>query len=138
MAEGKSDDSAQPAKTYVSFTGGGGVTDIDESDDKDDRRQWLKSFDIRFGQYFAERWRYDLIHCNEGHPYNHHRDGFAVQATYHLVQREPYRIEVGAGPYLSFDTSRDDTGEEFNEKRMGIIATAAFLCYVDWLGKGGI
>ena len=121
LAEGDADGSAQPVRTYVSFTGGGGLTDIDESDNKEDKRQYLKAFDIRFGQYFAERWRYDLIHCNEGHPYNHHRDGFSVQATYHLVQRQRYRIEVGAGPYISFDTTRDETGEEFNEKLLGIL-----------------
>jgi len=114
-------------KTYFSMAIGSGVTHIEESDNREDQKQQFHSFDFRFGQHFKEKWRLDFIHANEGHPYNHHRDGFAVQATFLLKPFKKVRFEFGTGPYMSFDTTVDETGEELNEKRGGLLSTAAVI-----------
>ncbi|RTR37911.1 hypothetical protein EKG38_16665 [Shewanella canadensis] len=123
--------------SYFSVTGGSGVSQVNETDNREDNRQHLRSFDIRFGQHFSPKWRIDLIHANEGHPYNHHRDGFAVQAAYVFDAFESFRLEVGTGPYLSFDTYNDANGVELNEKRLGLMSTAGFVFPVDFLGENG-
>jgi hypothetical protein len=118
--ESANDDRPLIKNTYASFTIGSGITHIDESEHRDDQKQQFKSFDLRFGQHFRRNWRVDFIHANEGNPYNHHRDGFAVQATYLLIPSNKIRFEFGTGPYMSFDTTVDEeTGEELNEKRGG-------------------
>ena len=126
--ESANDDRPLIKNTYFSFAIGSGITHIDESEHRDDQKQQFKSFDLRFGQHFREHWRVDFIHANEGNPYNHHRDGFAVQATYLLIPSNKIRFEFGTGPYMSFDTTVDEeTGEELNEKGGGLLTTAAMI-----------
>jgi len=122
-----SDGQPRQGDSYVSFAVGGGLSRIEESDRIDDMRQWFHSFDFRFGKHFARKWRWDILHVNEGHPLNHHRDGFATQATYLISPLDDYRFEIGTGPYLSFDTSTDAAGVELNEKRWGLLSTIAVI-----------
>jgi hypothetical protein len=132
---GASDGRPKIGDTYFSIAVGSGITNIDESNHRDDKKQQFHSFDIRFGQYFAKNWRVDFLHVNEGHPYNHHRDGFAVQATYGVSLVNNYRFEFGTGPYLSFDTTVDDAGAELNEKRVGMLTTVAMILPLPVMSK---
>ncbi|MEE1673065.1 hypothetical protein SNR37_002478 [Agarivorans aestuarii] len=115
------------ADSYFSITGGSGITHLDDGASDEQKKQQFRSFDIRFAQHFHKNWRVDLIHANEGHPYNHHRDGFSAHATYVYVPADWFRLEIGAGPYMSFDTTIDETGLELNEKRVGGMSTLAFI-----------
>ncbi|BEU05411.1 hypothetical protein OAG1_42110 [Agarivorans sp. OAG1] len=122
--------------SYFSLTGGSGVTHIDHAENSEQKKQQFRSFDVRFGQYITDSLRVDFVHANEGHPYNHHRDGFAVQATYTKAFTNKFRLELGAGPYASFDTTVDQNGTELNEKRMGVMNSAAFVYSFNHLGSG--
>jgi len=68
--------------------------------------------------------RTDFVHYNEGHPDNNHRDGFALQWV--LVQRFGGRLtgELGAGPYLSMNTTVID-GTQIDDAHVGVLASLA-------------
>ena len=89
----------------------------------DDQMGW--AFEVRFGtelnlpgsngsKLFSadEKFRVDVVHYNEGHHENHHRDGFALQAVYSKPLSQKFTAELGVGPYYSMDTS---TRERQNE-----------------------
>lgn len=56
--------------------------------------------------------RIDIVYCNEGHPYNKHRDGFALQATYTGPLNGTFTAELSAGPYSSVFTAAPQAGRE--------------------------
>jgi hypothetical protein len=64
--------------------------------------------------------RIDFVHYNEGHPDNNHRDGFALQWL--LVRRLGTRgaVELGAGPYLSMNTTVID-GRQVDDANVGAL-----------------
>jgi hypothetical protein len=97
--------------------------------------QW-RAFEIRIGQAISDAIRIDVVHDNEGHPLNHHRDGFATQATLVLRPSDNLRVEGSVGPYGSFDTTTDRNGIQHDDKRIGILAGAAILYYLNWIEPG--
>lgn len=72
----------------------------------------------------ATALRTDFVHYNEGHPDNNHRDGFSLQWL--LVQRFGDRLtgEIGAGPYLSMNTTVIDA-RQIDDAHVGLLASVA-------------
>jgi len=73
-----------------------------------------RTFEFRFGKEISvpaflaeklnlqeEKFRLDLIHFNEGHPKNNHRDGFSTQMVYRKPVNQKLNLELGLGPYFS-------------------------------------
>jgi hypothetical protein len=89
-----------------------------------------RALELEFGAYISPNVRVDVAHINEGHPINNHRDGFAAKAVYVLPINEKARVELGAGPYISMNTTtpKGRTLEyQKDEKRLGVVGTAALL-----------
>ena len=112
----------------------------------DDQMGW--AFEVRFGteldlpgsnagKLFSadEKFRVDVVHYNEGHPENHHRDGFALQAVYSKPLSQKFTAELGVGPYYSMDTSTREL-KEYNKARLGVLASAAVLFDIDEFARG--
>jgi len=64
------------------------------------------------------------VYLNEGHPENHHRDGFAVQPTLYKDFNN-WRVQLSAGPYYSMDTTRQADGSVLNDKHLGVLSSVA-------------
>jgi hypothetical protein len=79
--------------------------------------------------------RIDFVHYNEGHPDNNHRDGFALQwlAVRQLGAR--FTGELGAGPYLSMNTTEVD-GRQIDDKHLGVLLSAALRMPLAFLPSG--
>jgi hypothetical protein len=113
---------------YVSYAMGNGKSSDGDS------MQW-RAFDLRVGKSIDENTRVDVIHINEGHPTNNHRDGFAIQGLYDVDVAKNLRLEVGAGPYFSMNTTSKNNVEK-DDKNLGILTTVAALYYLDDLSPG--
>jgi hypothetical protein len=105
-----------------------------------------RAFEARVGReeaFGAGAGRIDFIHYNEGHPDNNHRDGFALQ----WVALPPLGSimggkfsgklsgELGAGPYLSMNTTAID-GREVDDARWGLLFSAALRLPLAMLPSG--
>lgn len=112
----------------------------------DNQMGW--AFEVRFGteldlpglsagKLFApdEKFRVDVIHYNEGHPENNHRDGFALQGVYSKPLSQKFTAELGVGPYYSMNTSTRN-GIEYNKANLGVLASAALLFDIDEVARG--
>ena len=108
---------------YVSVTFGNGRGSEGGS------MQW-RAFEVRIGSSIAPNKRLDFVHYNEGHPDNNHRDGFALQPMYDISIDKNVKLEVGVGPYLSFNTTTQNQ-IQYNDKRIGILASAVALYYLN-------
>lgn len=114
--------------TYISYTMGDGRASEGGS-------LQYKAFELRVGKQLSERTHVDIIHVNEGHPINNHRDGFAVQGVYKQPITENLSVEVGAGPYFSMNTTTIN-GKELDDKNLGLLGTVAALYSLDSLYPG--
>lgn len=64
------------------------------------------------------------VYLNEGHPENHHRDGFAIQpSVYHDFN--DWRVQFSVGPYYSADTTRRPDGALLNDRHLGWLSSLA-------------
>jgi len=112
---------------YVSNTYGNGYNS--EGGDMQNR-----ALEVRFGKELKGRGpgdskvRIDFIHYNEGHPQNNHRDGIATQVVFRKDISDRVKAEFGIGPYFTMNTTTVD-GVELDDKRLGVLATAAVLYY---------
>ncbi|MFT5591175.1 MAG: hypothetical protein ACI9ZF_003371 [Bradyrhizobium sp.] len=106
------------------------------------------AFEVRFGKevnlpavgngkLFSadEKFRVDVVHYNEGHPDNNHRDGFALQGIYNKPLSKSISAEVGLGPYYSMNTTTIG-GVQYNNSNLGVLLSTALLIDVDQLGSG--
>ncbi|NDP60322.1 MAG: hypothetical protein GZ090_13310 [Oxalobacteraceae bacterium] len=106
------------------------------------------AFEVRFGKevnlpgvgagkLFSadEKFRVDVVHYNEGHPDNNHRDGFALQGIYNKPLGKTVSAEVGLGPYYSMNTTTIG-GVQYNNSNLGVLLSTALLIDVDQLGSG--
>ena len=106
-----------------------------------DRSMEGRTFEFRFGKEISisslpgEKFRVDLIHFNEGHPDNNHRDGFAGQLVYRKPFNHKVNIEVGAGPYFSMNTTTVN-GAEINDAKLGALFSLAALVNIDQYSPG--
>lgn len=123
--------SASDSPAYIAGALGNG-----RGGDERDSMQW-RTFEVRFGQELDGSYiikdgkvRIDVIHYNEGHPTNYHRDAFGAQAVLRVPVRRGIKGEVGVGPYFSMNTTTVN-GRELNEKQVGLLASAAMLFYMN-------
>jgi hypothetical protein len=98
--------------------------------------RWMRgrTFEVRagrqqdevFGLGLPADWsmRVDFVHYNEGHPDNNHRDGFALQWLAAHRFSHAWTGELGAGPYLSMNTT-EIGGRQIDDARLGLLLGAA-------------
>jgi hypothetical protein len=88
-----------------------------------------RAYEIGFGDALTNNLSLYVAYLNEGHPFDHHRDGFAALGAFRLPLGERVALEFAAGPYFSMDTTHVDN-EPRNEKRWGLRASAAVKYYL--------
>jgi len=90
-----------------------------------------------YQQNFAEHWYGTYTYLNEGHLGAHHRDGHSFQLWWrYLMLDRRLALSLGAGPYLSFDTTNPQPdGGHVNQHGVSMLASAAATWYVGgaWL-----
>ena len=113
-----------------------------------DRSMEGRTFEFRFGKEISvpaflaeklnlqdEKFRLDLIHFNEGHPKNNHRDGFSAQMVYRKPVNQKLNLELGLGPYFSMNTTTIK-GVEFNDAKLGALLSVATLVDLERFSPG--
>jgi hypothetical protein len=71
-------------------------------------------WELDYAQGIGEHSYWTLGWLNEGHQLNDHRDGFAAQLWAHTELFDPqFSVGLGVGPYLYFDTTRDEAHQFF-------------------------
>ncbi len=86
------------------------------------------------GEYTA----LSLTYLNEGHPKDHHRDGFGGQVWLRTKPiKQGLSFGVGLGEYYYFDTARTATGDYNNDHGWGnmVSVSATWHSYDRWYGK---
>lgn len=86
-----------------------------------------RALQLAFGQDITDRVRCDASYINEGHPRNNHRDGFSVACWRTQPVTPAVRLEAGAGPYFSMNTTTPAGGTQINDKRLGLVMSAAVI-----------
>ncbi|MGZ3774532.1 MAG: hypothetical protein ACXVCY_12375 [Pseudobdellovibrionaceae bacterium] len=123
----------EKSNTSLSFTYGNGKTFASDPSEGG-TQQW--NFNLRLSHAIGDGCqRIDTGLLNEGHPINHHRDGFYLQLTCRKEVLKNITAEFGAGPYFSMDTTKPNRGSELDQKGINILATAAVNYYI---GKSGL
>ncbi|MEK7875631.1 MAG: hypothetical protein AAB325_05545 [Pseudomonadota bacterium] len=77
---------------------------------------------LDYMEQVAPHFGFSLLYLNEGHPSDHRRDGFGMQAwarTSSLGGR--LTLAAGVGPYYYFNTSRRGQADYANEHGLGLI-----------------
>ncbi|MGZ3769806.1 MAG: hypothetical protein ACXVCP_08930 [Bdellovibrio sp.] len=124
---------SEKSKTSLAFTYGNGKT-FAKDPNEGGNQQW--DYDLRLSNAIGDGcMRIDTGLLNEGHPENHHRDGFYLQLTCRKKVLENIRAEFGVGPYFSMDTTKRADKVELDQKGLNVIATAALNYYI---GKSGL
>ena len=106
-----------------------------------DRSMEGRTFEFRFGKeisvpaFLDEKFRFDFIHFNEGHPDNNHRDGFAGQFVYRKPFNQKLNFEFGLGPYFSVNTTTIK-GVELNDAKLGALLSIAALVSIEKYSPG--
>lgn len=88
-----------------------------------------RAYEVGFGDVLNDYLSVYVAYLNEGHPSNHHRDGFAALGSFRLPVGDRVALELSAGPYFSMDTTHVDN-QPRNEKRWGVRASAAVRYYL--------
>jgi hypothetical protein len=82
---------------------------------------WLKDYSKTYGETYSwqveyqealsEHFAYSISYINEGHLWNNHRDGQALQLWLRTKLFDPrLSLAVGAGPFLYYNTTRAEVG----------------------------
>lgn len=98
-----------------------------------------RAFEVRAGRAEDGRpgpGRIDFVHYNEGHPDDNHRDGFAVQWVAVRPLGKRLTGELGAGPYLSMNTTTAAGGRQIDDTNWGVLLSAALRLPLDMLPDG--
>ena len=88
-----------------------------------------RAYEIGFGDVLTDYLSVYVAYLNEGHPNDHHRDGFAALGSFRMPVGDRVALELSAGPYFSMDTTHVDNAPR-NEKRWGVRASAAVRYYL--------
>jgi hypothetical protein len=88
-----------------------------------------RAYEVGFGDVLNDYLSIYVAYLNEGHPSDHHRDGFAALGSFRWPVGDRVAFELSAGPYFSMDTTHVDN-EPLNEKRWGVRASAAVRYYI--------
>lgn len=89
-----------------------------------------RAYEVGFGDVLNDYLSVYLAYLNEGHPTDHHRDGFAALGAFRWPFGDRVALELSAGPYFSMDTTHVDGNVPRNEKRWGVRASAAVRYYL--------
>ena len=81
---------------------------------------WGANLSYGINDWFAV----NAVWLNEGHPENHHRDGFAIQPSLYKDFNN-WRVQLSTGPYYSMDTTRQADGTVLNAKNLGLLSSLA-------------
>lgn len=106
--------------------------------DRDDANSTY-GWELDYGHGLGEHARVTVGWLNEGHQDNDHRDGFTAQLWACAHPFEHLAVALGAGPYLFFDTARDEAHPTFsrydNSHGLRPIYSAEITWFVDqsWL-----
>ncbi len=106
-----------------------------------DRAMEGRTFEFRFGKeisvpaFLDEKFRFDFIHFNEGHPDNNHRDGFAGQFVCRKPFNQKLNFEFGLGPYFSMNTTTIK-GVQINDAKLGALLSVAALVDIERYSPG--
>jgi len=88
-------------------------------------------FQLGFREHITKYISAGITYLNEGHPDLHEagsRDGFALTGWYRAPIWDRLRLEVGAGPYFSMNTTwRVSPDQEYNEMNLGLLASLALV-----------
>lgn len=123
---------AHPTDSALSFTYGNGHSFAREPG-QGGNQQW--DFDLRLSKAIGDGCaRIETGLLNEGHPNNHHRDGYYLQLGCSKKILKNLTLELAVGGYFSMDTTTRN-GVELDEKSINILATAALKYYI---GKSGL
>lgn len=71
---------------------------------------------------FTDWFALNAVYLNEGHPENHHRDGFAIQPSFYKDFNK-WRVQLSTGPYYSMDTTHRLDGTVLNDKHLGLLSS---------------
>lgn len=122
---------ASVSQSALSFTYGNGRT---FAKDPAEGGNQVWNFDLRLSKVFDEGCaRIDTGLLNEGHPVNHHRDGFYLQLACSKKILQNLSMELALGGYFSMDTTTK-RGIEYDEKGLNILATMALKYYINKSG----
>lgn len=88
-----------------------------------------RAYQVGFGDVLNDYLSVYLAYVNEGHPVNHHRDGFAALGSLRWPVSDRLVLELSAGPYFSMDTTSVDN-QSRNNKRWGLLTSAAVRYYL--------
>jgi hypothetical protein len=120
-------DEAVERGPYLSAQLGGGRIDGGNASGN----QWMRSRagEMRIGRPLSAQpgaldGRLDVVYYNEGHPDNNHRDGFALQLAGAFRIGGRLGVELGAGPYLSMNTTKIG-GRQLDDTRYGLLLSTA-------------
>lgn len=143
FAENPENASRHAAGAYASATFGNGEAYGEGT--TGDKKMKGRAFEVRFGKTselqvfsdtgFRNRLRFDVVHYNEGHPDNNHRDGFALQTVYGTPLTRALGAEIGIGPYFSMNTTKVMEFER-NEQHLGLLVSVAALLHLDRWSPG--
>jgi hypothetical protein len=96
------------------------------------------TFEVRAGRRepsLSGGGRIEFVYYNEGHPENNHRDGFALQWLAERRLGAHLTAELGAGPYLSMNTTTLN-GRQQDDAHWGLLVSAALRLSLDVLPDG--
>jgi len=123
-----------------------------------DRNLRWQNFELRFGReinpavLFPDnifpadgKLRIDFVYYHEGEGTSvqpngrvvpEHRDGPAVQIVISRPVGDRLSLELGVGPYLGFNTTRDLGGVDYDYTRLGLLVTGALLANIEQFSPG--
>jgi len=124
---------------YLSLEfGDGRIHGSTQGDSGGSRSMGWRSLEVRAGREQTTAFgqgRIDFVHYNEGHPDNNHRDGFALQWVAVQALGGTFTGELGAGPYLSMNTTTVG-GQEFDDAHWGLLLGGALRLPLRMLPAG--
>lgn len=132
-------DSDREDGSYAAVTFGNGVG-YGAGSTGDKSMKW-RTFEVRFGKELEissiqdAHLRWDVVHYNEGHPDNNHRDGFSTQLVARKKLNQTFSAEAGVGPYYSMNTTMI-SGTEYDDPRLGALVSLALMTNLDRLAPG--
>lgn len=105
------------------FLYGGKMENVDAHDS-------ATSWGLGFFQGLGEHAAVSLMHLNEGHVPNHHRDGYAAQVWLRTdVFKRRLSFLAGLGPHFYFDTRFTDHTDSVDTHGLGVMYSAALTWY---------
>ncbi len=99
---------------------------------RDAGRDRSHAWALEYTEQLAPHFALSLLYLNEGHPVDHHRDGFGAQAWFRTSPLGGrFALAAGVGPYYYFDTTSRGPGGYVNHHGLGLIYSLAAAVQVN-------